>query len=171
MDLKMPKQSPCSKLNNGAQLSGYATWLYREALPQRFHGPLAEIAGHLRWGELRNLIAPVVDGPRQGGPVGHDPLALLAAVLLGRWHRLSDRALADALGRRTDFIHFCGFAPDTRTPSASTIGRFERALVVAGVLDKALAAVDAALVAAGLEIRPAEGALVDIGLKRRGAHE
>jgi len=163
----MPKHSDRSMCSVAAQLAGYAAFLPSDALTQRLHGPLAKIAAALSWSALRDLLAPIEAeaDQRHGGPSGLDPLALTAAVLLGRWHGLGERALADALARRWDFQLFCGFDADRPTPSGSTLRRHAQRLKDADVLDLVVAEVDAALSAARIKIIPSERALVDLKLQ------
>lgn len=165
----MPKHPPYPKPAPAAQLAGCAAWFSTEAIHQRLHGPLAQIAAALDWEALRSLLAPLTEqaAQRNGGPDGFDPLALTAAHLLGHWHGLGDRALADAVGRRVDFMLFAGFAPDLPTPSASTLGRHRNRLQAAGILDVIHAEVNAACLAAGFTIKATDHALVDVQLKKR----
>lgn len=164
----MPKHSRRPKQTPAAQLAGCAAWFSTDALHQRLRGPLAQIAAALSWDALRGLLAPLTEqaAQRQGGPDGFDPLALTAAVLLGHWHGLGDRALADAMGRRADFMLFAGLAPDLPTPSASTLGRHRTRLQDAGILDVIHAEVNAACLAAGFTIKTTDHALADIQLRK-----
>lgn len=162
----MPKHLTRTSHTPAAQLAGYAHWLPADALAQRMRGPLAQIAAALSWSALRDLLSPLVAQAqrRKGGPEGFDPLALTAATLLGRWHSLGDRALADAIARRWDFQLFCGFAPDRPTPSPATLRRHAQRLSAAGVLDVVFVEADAALAAVGFRLRPTERALADVTL-------
>jgi hypothetical protein len=169
----MPKRSGRSTRSVAPQPPGCAVFLTADARAQRFHGPLWRLAALLDWSALRDLLAPLIAeaAGRHGGPEGHDPLALTGAMLLGRWYGLGERALADALARRWDFQLFCGFAPDLPTPSGSTLRRHEQRLRDAELLDVVLAEVDAVLASAGLEVRPVDGALVDVALRPRKTME
>lgn len=162
----MPKHLTRSRQAPAAQLAGYALFLPAEAVAQRMHGPLARVADALNWSTLRDLLEPLAAEGRQrhGGPEGFDPLALTAATLLGRWHGLGDRALADALARRWDFMLFAGFDTGRPTPSAATLRRHVQRLERVGLLDVVFAEADAALAAAGFRVRPAARALVDVVL-------
>ena len=100
------------------------------------HGAsLNEISVLIDWAEIDRVLAGIYAAAK--GEPGWPPLALFKALLLARWHDLSDVKLAEALDDRTSFRRFCGFSACEATPERSAFVRFRAELVRRG-LDRTL---------------------------------
>ena len=112
---------------------------------------LTELGALLEWTGIDRTLAGISAAAK--GEPGWPPLALFRALLLARWHDLSDVRLAEALDDRASFRRFCGFAAHEPTPERTAFVRFRRELVRRG-LDRALfEAVTHRLEAKGVAVR------------------
>lgn len=121
---------------------------------------LGEIDGLVDWSGVEGLLRPL-RASRMGRPA-YPVLALFKALLLQRWHDLSDEALEDALADRLSFRRFVGLSLEEAVPDASTLCRFRVDIAAAGLGEAVFAAVGDALGARGLIVR--QGTLIDASL-------
>ena len=126
---------------------------------------LDEIAASLDWLRLEALLSGIHASRR--GQRAFPPVMMLKALLLQRWHDLSDEAMEDALADRLSFQRFCGLGLDDPIPDHSTIWRFRERLGADGLIDAVFAEVAAQLDAAGLVVR--QGTLIDASLMTAAA--
>jgi len=103
---------------------------------------------------------------RKGGRAPYDYRAMFRALLIARWFGLSYPKLERALRVRLDFLLFCGFVIGDKMPDASTLNRFKMRLNEGSTLAAMFAEVDRQLSAQGIEVRPARGALFEVGINR-----
>lgn len=128
---------------------------------------LAQIDGLIDWSAIDGLLRPL-----RGGRMGRPPypvLALFKALLLQRWHDLSDEALEDALADRLSFRRFAGLSLEDAVPDASTLCRFRTDMAAAGLGEAVFAAVGQCLGNKGLIVR--QGTLIDASLIAAAAAE
>ena len=105
---------------------------------------LSSLESMIDWGCMAELLAGV-----RGD---YDPLSLFKMLLLQTWHDLSDESIAQALRRDLVFIRFCGFTLAGSKPDSSTLCRFRKRLVDAGLLEILLRQINHSLSAQGLKI-------------------
>lgn len=131
-------------------------------------GPLLAVADVIQWGEVeKHMQADYWQAMfRKGGRAPYDYRAMFRALLLARWFGLSYPKLERALRVRLDFLFFCGFVIGDKMPDASTLNRFKMRLNEGSTLAAMFAEVDRQLSAQGIKVRPARGALVEIGINR-----
>src|SRR6202012_5390411 len=127
---------------------------------------LTEIAGLVDWSRIEGLLSGLVR-PDRAGEAAYPPLVLFKALLLQRWHGLSDPQLEAALSDRLSFLKFCGLSLEDRTPDHATLWRFRQKLAKARLDEALLAELDQQLTAAGAVVRT--GTLVDATLVRSAA--
>lgn len=123
-------------------------------------GDLAAIARLVDWAPFERLLDPVHRSAK--GEAAYPPLVMFKALLLGRWHALSDPGLEAALADRLSFLRFCGLSLDDPTPDHTTLWRFREALARTGLMDALLDELARQLDAAGVTLRT--GTLVDASL-------
>ena len=130
--------------------------------------PLLAVADVIQWGEVeKHMQADYWQAMfRKGGRAPYDYRAMFRALLLARWFNLSYPKLERALRVRLDFMLFCGFVIGNKMPDASTLNRFNTRLGEGGTLAAMFAEVDRQLSAQGIEVRPARGALFEVGINR-----
>lgn len=121
---------------------------------------LSQIEGLIDWSGVEGLLRRLRPG-RTGRPP-YPVLVLFKALLLQRWHDLSDEALEDALVDRLSFRRFVGLSLEVPVPDASTLCRFRVALAAAGLGEAVFAAVCRSLDDRGLVVR--QGTLIDASL-------
>jgi IS5 family transposase len=121
---------------------------------------LSEIEGLIDWSGIEALLRPLRAG-RMGRPP-YPVLALFKALLLQRWHDLSDEALEDALCDRLSFRRFAGLSLEDAVPDASTLCRFRTDMASTGLGEAVFAAVGQDLSGKGLIVR--QGTLIDASL-------
>lgn len=133
------------------------------------HEPLMQLARLVDWQPVESQMQAEFwrEFFRKGGRAPYDHRAMLRALLVARWHGLSFPKLERALRVRLDFLLFCGFDPDGKLPSASTLNRFNARLSADGVLDAMAAEVERQLHGNGLELCQAFGALTDLALLKQ----
>jgi IS5 family transposase len=127
---------------------------------------LSEIDGLVSWGPIEALLGGLVD-PRTKGEAAYPPLVLFKALLLQRWHGLSDPQLEAALSDRLSFLRFCGLSLEDRVPDHSTLWRFRQKLADSRLDEALMAELDGQLHAAGATVRT--GTLIDASLIRSAA--
>jgi len=121
---------------------------------------LSEIDRLVDWGPLERLLDPVNRSAR--GEASYPPLAMFKALLLQKWHGLSDPGLEAALSDRLSFMRFCGLSLEDRTPDHTTLWRFREALAAGELIERCLAELGRQLDAAGVVLRV--GTLIDASL-------
>jgi transposase, IS5 family len=121
---------------------------------------LMEIAGLVDWGPFETLLGALPVAAK--GEPSYPALVMFKALLLQRWHGLSDPEMETALADRLSFMAFAGLALGDPTPDHSTIWRFREKLGAHGLIDKLLAEANRQIEAAGLMVR--QGTLIDATL-------
>ncbi len=121
---------------------------------------LCEIEALIDWSSIEGLLRPL-RSHRMGRPP-YPVLVLFKALLLQRWHDLSDEALEDALCDRLSFRRFAGLSLDEAVPDASTLCRFRGDMAAAGRGEAVFASVGKSFSAKGLIVR--QGTLIDASL-------
>lgn len=110
------------------------------------------------------LVAPIAalacyaPAPKGGRPAV-PPAVMLKALMLAKWHNLSDQQLEDQLADSLSMRRFVGLASADATPDATSFVRFRERLAAAGLLDRLHAIVLEHLAHAGVLLR--EGTIVD----------
>ncbi|MBV9510029.1 MAG: transposase, partial [Caulobacteraceae bacterium] len=113
---------------------------------------LARIDGLVDWRRIEALLSGLVK-PRAKGEAAYPPLVLFKALLLQRWHGLSDPQLEAALSDRLSFLRFCGLSLEDRVPDHSTLWRFRQKLADHRLDEALMAELDGQLQAAGAVVR------------------
>lgn len=126
--------------------------------------PLLAVADVIQWGEVeKHMQADYWQAIfRKGGRAPYDYRAMFRALLIARWFGLSYPKLERALRVRIDFMLFCGFVIGNKMPDASTLNRFNSRLDEGGILTVMFEEVDRQLLAQGIKVSLAKGALVEI---------
>ena len=130
--------------------------------------PLLSVADVIQWGEVeKHMQADYWQAMfRKGGRAPYDYRAMFRALLIAYWFGLSYPKLERALRVRLDFMLFCGFAISDKMPDASTLNRFKGRLEQSGALSAMFEEVERQLHDQGIQVRPAKGALVEVGIVR-----
>lgn len=128
--------------------------------PQSRPSALMEIARLVDWAPFEKALAAIPVAAK--GEPSYPPLVMFKALLLQRWHGLSDPEMETALADRLSFMAFAGLSLGDPTPDHSTIWRFREKLVRHGLLDTLLAVANRQIEAAGLMVR--QGTLIDATL-------
>jgi len=130
--------------------------------------PLLALGDLIQWGEVeKHMQADYWQAMfRKGGRAPYDYRAMFRALLIARWFGLSYPKLERALRVRLDFLLFCGFAIGNKMPDASTLNRFKVRLNEGSTLAIMFAEVDRQLSTQGIQVRPARGALFEVGINR-----
>ena len=121
---------------------------------------LAEIDRLVDWGPVERLLHGVNKSAR--GEASYPPLCLFKALLLQKWHGLSDPGLESALSDRLSFMRFCGLSLGDCTPDHSTLWRFREALGRDGLIERCMRELHRQLDLAGVVLRA--GTLIDASL-------
>ena len=79
-------------------------------------------------------------------------VSLFKMLLLQTWHNLSDTNVSDAVKRDLVFMRFCGFSLEGSKPDATTLCRYRKRLIDAGLLDDLLVIVNESLMARDLKV-------------------
>jgi IS5 family transposase len=127
---------------------------------------LEAILGLIDWQGIEAVLAPVVSHARKGEP-SWPPLILFKALLLQRWHDLSDEAMEANLFDRLSFQRFCGLSLGDDVPDHSTIWRFREKLAKAGLIEPLFAELQRQLEGHGVLVK--RGTLIDATLIRAAA--
>lgn len=119
----------------------------------------------LDFNKFRELLKGIhlQDSSNKGRP-SYDSLMMFKLLLLGQWHSLSDRELANSLSVRLDFLYFTGFVPTSKLPDYSTINKFRNLLIEKNKLDNLLKLLNKQLSSLGLNINNSKGAIIDATL-------
>ena len=121
---------------------------------------LMEIAGLVDWAPFEKLLSALPVAAK--GEPSYPALVMFKALLLQRWHGLSEPEMETALADRLSFMAFAGLALGDPTPDHSTIWRFREKLGAHGLIDKLLAEATRQIEAAGPMVR--QGTLIDATL-------
>lgn len=105
----------------------------------------------------------IQESSNRGRP-SYDSVMMFKLLLLGQWYSLSDRALADSLKLRLDFLYFTGFTPTGDLPDYSSICKFRNLLIRKDKLSILLDNLNQQLTKLGLNISHAKGAIIDATL-------
>ena len=117
----------------------------------------------INWESIREqLVENYPVGKRVRGQKAYGPLLLFKMLLVGQWHKLSDRELELYVWDTLSARHFCGLAIEDTVPDHSTISRFRTRLVSVGAWDRLLETVNDQLRARGMAVTV--GAIVDASL-------
>lgn len=128
---------------------------------------LARISGLIDWPSLERVLAPVEPRATGKGMAGWPSLVLFRALLLQRWHDLSDEALEASLSDRLSFLRFCGLSLEDAVPDHSTFWRFRERLAEAGLIEALFAELQRQLDQHGVLVK--RGTLVDATLVQAAA--
>lgn len=121
---------------------------------------LAAIDRLVDWAALERLLDPIHRSAR--GEASYPPLVMFKALLLQKWHGLSDPGLEAALSDRLSFMRFCGLSLEDRTPDHTTLWRFREALAAGGLIERCMVELGRQLDAAGVVLKA--GTLIDASL-------
>ena len=117
----------------------------------------------MNWESIRQQLMEIYPvGKHSRGQKAYSPLLLFKMLLVGQWHKLSDRELELYVWDTLSARHFCGLAMEDTVPDHSTISRFRTRLVSVGAWDRLLETVNAQLRARGITVTV--GAIVDASL-------
>ncbi|TAJ78861.1 MAG: transposase [Gallionellaceae bacterium] len=130
--------------------------------------PLLVVADAIKWEDVEQYMQADYWQAmfRKGGRAPYNYRAMFRALLLARWFGLSYPKLERALRVRLDFLLFCGFDGNAKLPDASTLSRFRSRLVEGGTLAAMFGEVDRQLRDKGIQLKPAQRALVELGLEK-----
>lgn len=126
---------------------------------------LADLAKLVDWTGFDRILRAIPIAAK--GEASYPALVMFKALLLQRWHGLSDPEMEAALADRLSFMAFAGLSLGDRTPDHSTIWRFRERLGALSLLDKLLAETNRQLEQAGLVVK--QGTLIDATLVRSAA--
>ena len=127
---------------------------------------LAAISALVDWAGIEAVLSPVACRARKGEP-SWPVLVLFKALLLQRWHDLSDEGLEAHLSDRLSFQRFCGLALSDDAPDHSTIWRFREKLAKAGLIEPLFSELQRQLEDKGVLIK--RGTLIDATLIQAAA--
>jgi IS5 family transposase len=127
---------------------------------------LGAISGLIDWTGIEAVLSPVMSNARKGEP-SWPALILFKALLLQRWHDLSDEALEAHLFDRLSFQRFCGLSLGDDVPDHSTIWRFRERLAKAGLIEPLFAELQRQLEGHGVLVK--QGTLIDATLIQAAA--
>lgn len=96
------------------------------------------------------------------GPKPYSKLSMIKAILIQQWYNLSDVELENNLRDRLSFIRFCEFNLEDSVPDHSTISRFRKKMIKAGIHKKLLIEVNNQLEINKVTIK--SGAVIDASL-------
>lgn len=118
------------------------------------------------WAALAGVLAPV-DQVSAKGEAAWPALVLFKALILQRWHDLSDEGLEAALFDRLSFQAFCGLSLEDDVPDHATLWRFRQKLSQAGLMEALFAELERQFDAQGMVVR--QGTLIDASLLEAAA--
>jgi IS5 family transposase len=127
---------------------------------------LEAISALIDWAGIEAVLAPVMSHARKGEP-SWPALVLFKALLLQRWHDLSDEKLEENLIDRLSFQRFCGLSLMDDVPDHSTLWRFREKLAKAGLIESLFAELQRQLEDRGVLVK--QGALIDATLIKAAA--
>lgn len=118
------------------------------------------------WAAVERVLSPV-DQVAAKGEASWPVLVLFKALILQRWHDLSDEGLEAALFDRLSFQAFCGLSLDDDVPDHATLWRFRQKLSKAGLMEALFAELERQFDAKGMVVR--QGTLIDASLLEAAA--
>ena len=132
--------SCCSSLQFGCMLGHFKPRTVQMSFGQHFMDAAAakrsfyvELNKVMQWESIARLLLEIYPvGKRPRGQKAYDPLLFFKMLLVGQWHKLSDRELELYIWDTLSARHFCGFAIEDSVPDHSTISRFRTRLVGLG---------------------------------------
>jgi IS5 family transposase len=127
---------------------------------------LGAISDLIDWAGIEAVLSPVMSRARKG-EASWPVLVLFKALLLQRWHDLSDEALEAHLFDRFSFQRFCGLALGDDVPDHSTIWRFREKLARQGLIEPLFAELQRQLEGRGVLVK--QGTLIDATLIQAAA--
>lgn len=114
------------------------------------------------WQLIRAMIEKsYTTGKKRGGRPCRDALMLFKLELLRKWYGMSDSQTENQVNDRLSFSAFVGIGMDESCPDSTTICRFRRSLIKAGIYDDLFAEVDRQLQERGVAVK--RGTIVDAG--------
>ena len=122
---------------------------------------LGAISALIDWAGIEAVLSPVASKARKGEP-SWPVLVLFKALLLQRWHDLSDEGLEAHLFDRLSFRRFCGLSLGDDVPDHSTLWRFRERLARAGLIEPLFAELQDQLERHGVLVK--RGTLIDATL-------
>ncbi|MXW14927.1 MAG: IS5 family transposase [Rhodothermaceae bacterium] len=145
---------------HSVQMSFGQHYIDAVASKRRFYVELNKV---MNWESLRQQLLEIYPvGKRARGQKAYEPLLLFKMLLVGQWHKLSDRELELYVWDTLSARHFCGLAMEDPVPDHSTLSRFRTRLVALGAWDGLLETVNDQLRTRGMAVT--EGAIVDASL-------
>lgn len=126
----------------------------------RGNATLERLDALVEWSAVERLLGPLRGGA-MGAP-GYPALAMFKALLLQRWHDLSDPQLEEALADQLSFRRFVGLSLSESVPDHSTLWRFREALGRSGVAERAFAEITRQIETSGFVLK--RGTLIDASL-------
>jgi IS5 family transposase len=127
---------------------------------------LEAISGLIDWPAVEAVLCPVVSLARKGEP-SWPVVVLFKALLLQRWHDLSDERLEANLFDRLSFQKFCGLSLGDDVPDHSTIWRFREKLAKHGLIEALFGELQRQLDVRGVVVK--RGTLIDATLMTAAA--
>lgn len=121
----------------------------------------ARIDAIVPWAQLVEPIAalPCYAPSPKGGRPAVPPLVMLKALMLAKWHNLSDQQLEDQLADSLSMRRFVGLSSADASPDSTSFVRFRERLAGAGLLDRLHTIIIEHLARVGVLVR--EGTIVD----------
>jgi IS5 family transposase len=116
------------------------------------------------WKHFEKILRVCEKRPDAAGNDPYPPIVMFKALLVQRWHCLSDPEMETALYDRLSFIRFCGLSVMSSVPDHSTIWRFREELLRMGLFEKLFAEVNRQLIEKGIMVKETKGAIVDATL-------
>ena len=116
------------------------------------------------WKHFEKILRVCEKRPDAAGNDPYPPIVMFKALLVQRWHCLSDPEMETALYDRLSFIRFCGLSVMSSVPDHSTIWRFREELLQRGLFEKLFAEVNRQLMEKGIMVKETKGAIVDATL-------
>jgi len=111
------------------------------------------------WQTIESLLSPICNS--KVGKKAYPPLVLFKAVLLQKWHNLSDVQLEKQLVRDLLFKRFTGLSLNDPTPDHSTISRFRKRILEHNLEDKLMIEINVQLQASGAMIKTGAISIID----------
>lgn len=110
-----------------------------------------ELNKAMNWDSIAQLLLEVYPvGRQERGQKAYCPLLLFNLLLVGQWHKFSDRELELYVWDTLSARRFCGLAIEDSDPDHSKISRFRTRLVSLGAWDGLLGAGNDQLCARGM---------------------
>lgn len=142
---------------------GFADYILSQRTMHR--DVLATIDAAVDWEAVRQMIATAYTrGNASTGRPGYDGLTLFKMELLRIWYGLSNGEIEDLMNDRISFSKFAGLGMDDHVPDRSTLGRFRRIVVKAGIYNALFEEVASQLASSRIYVQP--GRISDVRLTK-----